>query len=152
MIYAFSAVYQLVMMKFFFLNTLIITIFSIVFLESIFFRNRNKLSSLNRHNKVMQYTLSVRYQLQENVHTCKVGQRANCLKLGRAIIFSRDFWQQYGQNDGHEVPRAANGPHKSFTYPILPAHNIPDLQKRTDSGPDGRHANGRVSASVHRAL
>lgn len=71
--YAFLAVFQQILMKSIFIVCLAVAVVSIILLEIIYFLNRKRLDSLIRHdNTMVLYTLSIKYQLQENVRSCRV--------------------------------------------------------------------------------
>ncbi|EGT49128.1 CBN-SRE-21 protein [Caenorhabditis brenneri] len=84
--YAFLAVSQLIMMKFVFTVCLVVTISSMFILETIYFLNKKRLAAIIRHDSTMVlYTLSTKYQLQENVQSCKLIRPA-VITVGGFII------------------------------------------------------------------
>ncbi|EFO99608.1 hypothetical protein CRE_22133 [Caenorhabditis remanei] len=86
--YAFLAVFQLIMMKFVFTVCLVITVSSMAILEIIYFLNRKRLAALVRHDSnIVFYTLSTKYQLQENVQSCKLIRPA-LIAVGAFIVFT----------------------------------------------------------------
>ncbi|CAB03969.2 Serpentine receptor class epsilon-21 [Caenorhabditis elegans] len=84
--YAFLAVFQQILMKSIFIVCLAVAVVSIILLEIIYFLNRKRLDSLIRHdNTMVLYTLSIKYQLQENVRSCRL-MRPAVVVVGAFII------------------------------------------------------------------
>ncbi|CAI5452741.1 unnamed protein product [Caenorhabditis angaria] len=72
LIYSMLTIYEFIQMRFILFYGISFTFPAILILEFLYYFNKSKLNALDKNDKTVQYSLSIRYQIQENVRSIKL--------------------------------------------------------------------------------